>query len=164
VRIISSFPFDFPRLRLWEKHPQLLNFDRILASTHIQDTLHLSGPRVDKLWFMSDLEGHRYELNRKHKETWQPGRKGTLCPKWSHDLASTLLHDSVPALKGNHRYATINGIAFCGQEHSPGKWHGYPIGWEAVPPKIVNRWRREGKITRKQIRDSWEEARLSSDE
>jgi hypothetical protein len=48
--------------------------------------------------------------------------------------------------------------------HSPGHWHGYPIGWEEVPPKIRNGWRKEGKVTRKQIRDSWEEAKLSSDE
>jgi hypothetical protein len=75
-----------------------------------------------------------------------------------------LLRQSVLGLKGNHRYATIKGIAFCGQEHSPGKWHGYPIGWEAVPPTLVKQWRKEGRVTRRQIRDSWEEARQSSEE
>lgn len=136
----------------------------MLPITRDRPLLHPAAPRVDKLRFMSELEGLSYEPNPKHKQPWQLGRKGTLCPKWSHELASGLLQESILALKGNHRYATINGIAFCGQEHSPGHWHGYPIGWEAVPPKIRNGWRKEGKVTRKQIRDSWEEAKLSSDE
>jgi hypothetical protein len=58
----------------------------------------------------------------------------------------------------------MNGKAFCGQEHGAGKWHGYPIGWEAVPPKIVRQWIGEERVTRRQIKDSLEEARRSSDE
>jgi hypothetical protein len=43
----------------------------------------------------------RYEPNPKHKLPWQPGKKGTLCPPWSHKQATALLAGSVPALKGN---------------------------------------------------------------
>jgi len=105
-----------------------------------------------------------YEPNPKHKLPWQPGRKGPLCPKWSHSQALALLEESVPVAKGKHRYATINGIAFCALEHRPGIWHGYPIGWEAVPPKILKQWIKDGNVSRKQIRDSWEEAQRSGDE
>lgn len=106
----------------------------------------------------------QYEPNPKHKLPWQPGRKGALCPKWAHNEAQSLLQDSVATLKGNRRYATINGVAFCGQEHRPGIWHGYPIGWEEVPTKILKQWVRDGKVTRKQVRDSWDEVRQGSDE
>jgi hypothetical protein len=113
---------------------------------------------------MPDVQAILYEPNPKHKEPWQPGRKGTLCPEWSHNQALSLLRLSVPVLKGNRRYATINGVAFCGQEHRPGVWHGYPIAWEAVPTKILRQWVKEGKVTRKQVRDSWDEARQGGDE
>src|SRR5271156_2527949 len=108
---------------------------------------------VGKLCDVKDLKAMHYEPNPKHKLPWQLGRKGALCPKWSHDQALSLLKQSLPALKGNRRYATINGVAFCAQEHRPGVWHGYPIGWDAVPTKISKQWVKDGKVTRKQIRD-----------
>ena len=67
-----------------------------------------------------DLEVIHYEPNPKHKLPCQPGRKGAICPKWSGDQALSLLKQSLPSLKGSRRYATINGVAFCGQEHRPG--------------------------------------------
>jgi hypothetical protein len=113
---------------------------------------------------MPASKGPSYEANPKHKLPWQPGRKGTLCPSWSHSQAPKLLEDSVQSSKGNRRYATLNGVAFCGHEHSSGKWHGHPIGWEEVPPNVWKLWVKEGKITRKQVQDSWKEAKRSGDE
>jgi hypothetical protein len=113
---------------------------------------------------MSGLEVLIYEQNPKHKLPWQPGRKGTLCPSWTHGQALQLLQESVPAPNGTCRYATASGMAFCGRQHRPGVWHGYPIGWEAVPPKIRRQWMKEGKVSKKQVKDSWEEAKRSADE
>ena len=106
----------------------------------------------------------RYEPNPKHKTPWQPGRKGTMCPAWSHKEASSLLTKSVAASKGGKRYATAGGTAFCGQEHSTGVWHGYPITWMEVPPVIRNRWIAEGTVTKRQVGKSWDAVVQGSDE
>jgi len=106
----------------------------------------------------------RYEPSPKHKLPWQPGRKGTLCPPWSHKQATTLLAGSVPALKGKRRYATIEGVPFCGHEHLPGVWHGHPVGWTEVPPLIRLKWVREGKVTKRQVKVYWSETSQDSDE
>jgi hypothetical protein len=53
---------------------------------------------------------------------------------------------------GEKRYAYFEGKAFCGKEHRPGVWHGYPISWREVPPSVKNAWIREGRVTRKQTR------------
>ncbi len=119
---------------------------------------------LGKIGLMSVPEEFAYEPNPKHKEPWQHGRKGTLCPKWSHLQSSVLLKKSIRSAKGNHRYATLRGVAFCGKEHRPGIWHGHPVGWEEVPPKIWRQWLKDGIISRKQIRDSWNEAKWSGDE
>ena len=102
-----------------------------------------------------------YEANPKHKEPWQPGRKGSLCPAWSHELAQDLLRESAVSSAGS-RFATRDGQPFAGQEHQPGYWHGYPISWSEVPEKIRRNWIEDGMVTRKQIRDSWESHRKSA--
>jgi hypothetical protein len=134
------------------------------AGQHSEHALILVDIQLVNYVNVKDLKAMHYELNPKHKLPWQAGRKGALCPKWSHDQALSLLKQSLPALKGNRRYATINGVAFCAQEHRPGVWHGYPIGWDAVPTKISKQWVKDGKVTRKQIRDSRNEARQGNDE
>jgi hypothetical protein len=95
-----------------------------------------------------------YEGNPKHKHPWQPGRKGSLCPK-KIDMAKAqeLLSQSVQ--DGSARYATYGGVAYCAREHLPGKWHGHPIQWREVPPQIVNEWRRSDQITRREIKARW---------
>ena len=53
-----------------------------------------------------------YEGNPKHKEPWQRGRKGSLCPKEiSVETARELLERSKKA--GNKRFAVHNGRACC---------------------------------------------------
>ena len=92
-----------------------------------------------------------YELNKKHKNPWQLGKNGTPCPPvnvLSLRQAMKLLKDSV--LVGDKRFAIFNGRAFAAQEHLPGRWHGYPVGWIDVDSSLRNRWRKEGLL---KIRD-----------
>src|SRR4030042_1578354 len=95
-----------------------------------------------------------YKCNPKHKEPFQPGRKGSLCPKSvKQEKAQELLDQSVE--EGGHRYATLEGRAYKAIGDK-GIFHGFPIGFREVPQKVLNAWKREGKITRKQIRDGWD--------
>ena len=97
----------------------------------------------------------RYEPNPKHKEPWQPGRKGSLCPS---DLDETgrdqLLADSVR--HGDKRFATDGERAFEAQEHTAGTWHGYPVGWKEVPENLRRVWVTEGRVKKRSIRRFWE--------
>lgn len=97
----------------------------------------------------------RYEGNPKHKEPWQRGRKGSLCPIEAGEVAQRLL-DLSASWKGK-RYSAYEGRAFCGQEHAPGLWHGYPVGWKEVPDPLRTKWRKEGRISAREIRDFWEQ-------
>ncbi|MCB2263274.1 MAG: hypothetical protein LGR52_10115 [Candidatus Thiosymbion ectosymbiont of Robbea hypermnestra] len=94
-----------------------------------------------------------YEPNPKHKEPWHHGKSGTLCPRWTWDIAQEILEES--DLIGSARYGIRDGMAFKGREHAPGKWHGYPIAWNEVPPKLVNQWIRTERITRREVRSLW---------
>ena len=56
------------------------------------------------------------------------------------------------AAGANRRYATAAGIAFEAKPTADGTWHGYPIPWESVPQTIVDDWRKQGRVTRRQIK------------
>ena len=78
-----------------------------------------------------------YEGNPKHKEPWQRGRRGSLCPKdVDLTLAQKLLDASIVA--GEKRFAAHEGKAYCAMEHGAGLWHGFPVGWGEVPPDSRN--------------------------
>ncbi|MBF0164689.1 MAG: hypothetical protein HQM01_09365 [Magnetococcales bacterium] len=96
----------------------------------------------------------RYIPNPKHKEPWQRGKKGSLCPSWSHDKAESMLSASIPHPQSNKkaRFATSNGMAFAAYPDSQGGWHGFPIGWNEVPDTIRNIWLREKRVSRNEIR------------
>jgi hypothetical protein len=95
-----------------------------------------------------------YESNPKHRDPWQAGRKGSLCPSdLTVELAQQLLNKS--EIDGKCRWMTFDGRAFCGEEHRPGYWHGYPVGWVEVPEKIRRRWQAAELVTRRQINDYW---------
>ena len=95
-----------------------------------------------------------YVSNPKHKEPWQRGRKGVLCPSWSHKIAQALLAESEvhPNTNKKARYATHDGLAFEAYPDNRGGWHGYPVGWHEVPDKIRNKWLREKRIQRRHVR------------
>ncbi len=92
-----------------------------------------------------------YEPNPKHKEPWHYGKSGTLCPRWSWNIAQELLEAS--DLYGQSRFGVRDGMAFKGHEHAPGRWHGHPVAWNEVPPKLVNQWIRAGRVTRREVRE-----------
>jgi hypothetical protein len=95
-----------------------------------------------------------YKPNAKHKEPWQPGRKGSLCPK---DLsladAARLLKESQQV--GTSRWAVSKGRAFKAKPHEDGKWHGWPVGWVEVPASLRIRWVREGAVSRSDVSRFW---------
>ncbi|MBF0582747.1 MAG: hypothetical protein HQL80_00785 [Magnetococcales bacterium] len=96
----------------------------------------------------------KYIPNPKHKEPWQRGRKGALCPSWSHSIAQILLEESVEDPTSSHkaRYATRCGLAFKAHPDGQGGWHGFPVGWNEVPDKIRNQWLKDKKIQRRDLR------------
>jgi len=95
-----------------------------------------------------------YEGNPKHKEPWQPGRKGSLCPRELGERAQVLLSESEPF--EDKRYGVYEGKPYCAQEHGNGRWHGYPVGWKEVPEPIRRQWRRQGRVAGKDIRRYWD--------
>lgn len=99
-------------------------------------------------------EAPLYEPNPKHKEPWQRGAKGSLCPIGVD--ASTLLAASVidPKHPGK-RFATDGNRAYCGQEHRPGRWHGYPVQWREVPATIRKDWVDSGKVSKRDLKEHW---------
>jgi len=95
-----------------------------------------------------------YESNPKHSEPWQIGKKGSLCEPEVRPLAADLLRTSV--FWEGKRYAVHRGRANCAQEHSPNRWHGYPVGWVAVPPRLARQWIRDGDLRNHDRKKYWE--------
>lgn len=92
----------------------------------------------------------RYEPNPKHKPIPTPGRHGSICPRDAN--GSSLLAES--SLLDQKRYATDGQHAYCAQQHAPNAWHGYPVDWQEVPPRVVAGWVAAGKVSRRTIRQA----------
>lgn len=97
----------------------------------------------------------RYEGNPKHKEPWQRGRRGSLCPTDIDSTRAQALLDQSEAA-GRKRYAAYQGKAYCAMEHREGLWHGYPVGWSEVPPIVRNTLIEKGQVTRRNIKQNWD--------
>lgn len=111
----------------------------------------------------------RYRGSMKHKDRPSTGRKGTLCPEWTHatgndgfsgdpfkhpwsyTVAHRLFESAVGSTEGR-LFATEHGIAFEAKPTGDGTWHGFPVPWESVPPPILNQWLQEGKVSRQEVR------------
>jgi hypothetical protein len=96
----------------------------------------------------------RYEPNPKHKEPWQRGARGSLCPKEADGpalLAASLVDPEHPG----KRYATDGHRAYCGQEHHPGRWHGYPVQWREVPPKVRSGLVAGNQVSKRDMKEYW---------
>ena len=96
----------------------------------------------------------RCDRNQKHSEPWQRGRRGSQCPREVRGLATDLLNDS--EIDGNKRYACYQGRAYCAQQPREGLWHGYPVGWVDVPERFRRKWRKIGKVSRRDIQRYWD--------
>ena len=64
-----------------------------------------------------------------------------------------MLAESVTAEDGR-RYATRRGIAFVAVPSGDGTWHGYPLPWKNVPRNIRNGFVEEGRVRRRQTRQT----------
>src|SRR5271155_4785166 len=112
-----------------------------------------------------------YRGSLKHKDRPARGRKGSLCPEWthateaegfsgdpfSHNWASTQAHcmfaeSELDPEGSGKRHATRNGIAFVAEDSRDGTWHGYPEPWQKVPSALKDRWLRERKVTAAELR------------
>lgn len=95
-----------------------------------------------------------YEPNPKHKEPWQPGRKGTLCPKELTLLAAAkLLVESVE--HDGARWAVRDGRAFKAKPHAKDRWHGWPVGWVEVPATLRLKWLGENLVRKQDLKRYW---------
>lgn len=95
-----------------------------------------------------------YEPNPKHKEPWQRGARGSLCPAEA-DGPALLLESELDPDHSGKRYATDGARAYCGHEHAPGRWHGFPVEWRRVPQKLWRDWLANGRISRRGLREHW---------
>ncbi len=90
----------------------------------------------------------RYESNPKHKQPRRRGGRGSLCPEaMDRATAQALLSDGEPV--GGKRYAIHEDRAYCAQKHRADVRHGYPVGWKEVPESLRRRWRRQGRLRRR---------------
>ena len=96
-----------------------------------------------------------YAGSPKHKEPWQRGRRGTLCPSWSRSKAQEIFDASIPSNDGNARFGVYDGWAFAAREDGTGVWHGYPVAWNEVDTVIVNDWIRQKTVKRSQVNRRW---------
>ncbi|MFW6106887.1 MAG: hypothetical protein ACOC8H_01875 [bacterium] len=101
-----------------------------------------------------ELPALEYESNPKHSEPWQIGKRGSICDNEVRPHAAELLRESV--LWEGKRYAVFEERPYCAQEHLPGRWHGYPVGWVEVPAKLALQWQREGRVSKRNRRKYWE--------
>jgi len=112
-----------------------------------------------------------YRGSIKHKNRPGRGRKGVLCPEWTHRVgnegfvgdpvahrweataALAMFRESEIDPRGPaKRWGTRAGIAFVAQDSNDGTWHGYPEPWQKAPYELVEKWLAEGKVTPRQLR------------
>jgi len=96
----------------------------------------------------------RYEPNPKHKQPWQRGARGSLCPSDADGPALLEVSEADPNRPGK-RYATDGVRAYCAHEHGPGLWHGFPVEWRRVPPKLRDAWLANGRVSKRSVKEYW---------
>ena len=57
--------------------------------------------------------------------------------------------------RSGKRFATDGYRAYCGHEHSPGCWHGFPVEWRSVPFTIVRSWLADGRVSKRAVKELW---------
>jgi hypothetical protein len=114
------------------------------------------------------MGGLRYVPKEKHKDPFQRGRKGALCPPAAEmpaDMAQKLLEssDPDPRAKQVERWATDGRLAYCGRPYDRKKkseWYGFPVGWFRVPDRLRRKWIREGLAERATMYLFWRDEDL----
>jgi hypothetical protein len=100
-----------------------------------------------------------YVPNPRHKQPWQPGARGTLCPK-GVDGAALLKTATADPNHPNKRYNTDGECAYCAHSSSRNVadgeqevvWHGFPINWRDVPAAVQRQWIADGLLARLRLR------------
>jgi hypothetical protein len=82
------------------------------------------------------------------------GGGGRCARKMQTDLAAFAASDIDPRHPGK-RYATDGNRAYCGQEHLPGRWHGYPVQWKEVPRAIWRQSLAENRVNKRSLKENW---------
>lgn len=102
----------------------------------------------------------RYVGSPKHKEPWQRGRTGSLCPGDLRVAPQVLLEQSsVDPDAADLRWATDGVRAFAARRTLGDEWHGYPVRFVEVPAVVLRRWEAEGRVSRRAVRDDQRAAR-----
>jgi hypothetical protein len=99
----------------------------------------------------------RYEGNPKHKQPWQRGKRGSICPREIDEGRAQLmlsLADVAPE-SPDARFAVLDGKPYCARPHTKDAWHGYPVRWREVPASLRAKWIEGKRVTRKEIRSNW---------
>ena len=101
---------------------------------------------------------HSYVPNPRHKQPWQPGARGTLCPK-GVDGAALFQTATADPRNPAKRYNTDGERAYCAHPSSRDVdgdhgivWHGFPINWRDVPAAVQHQWIEDGRLTRLRLR------------
>ena len=97
-----------------------------------------------------------YEPNPKHKDPWQPGRKGSLCPE-DLKLPAVVRMFGNSVEWDNARWAVGEGRPFKAHCHDPGRnlWHGFPVGWIEVPAALRQQWLEQEKVRKRDLKRYW---------
>ena len=58
------------------------------------------------------------------------------------------------SLAWSKRFATDGDWAYCAHCHDGSRdlWHGFPVGWDEVPMKIVNDWIAQGAVKKSTVK------------
>ena len=95
-----------------------------------------------------------YEPSQRHCEPITAQNPGVKCPKWSVQIAQTLLDAAQPV--GDKLQATCEGVGFVAQRTCTTEegevWHGYPEAWDKMDVKLKKEWLKAGLISRKNLR------------
>lgn len=98
-----------------------------------------------------------YQPSPRHKEPWQPGARGSLCPRDVDGAALFAISVPDPNRPGK-RYATDGERAFCAHPDNVVRsdggmtWHGFPYDWRRVPLSVQRQWVQEQRISRMRLR------------
>lgn len=104
---------------------------------------------------MTKQKARKYEPSERHCEPISAQNPGVKCPKWSIAIAQALLDEAEPV--GDKLQETRDGVGFVAQKtrETPQYeiWHGYPEAWDKMDIRLKRKWREEGLVSSKNLRD-----------
>ncbi len=105
-------------------------------------------------WIAMCNENRIYRAYPKHCEPITAQNPGVKCPSWSASIAQEILDSAEPV--GNTLQATCRGVGFVARKTQTSEgvvWHGYPEAWDRMDLELKKRWRKEGRIRKRDLRD-----------